>query len=309
MVTGFQVVDRDIINKYHGVVSSPVLSAIANASKTTGADFAYLMDKASTESGFDPGAKSKGSSATGLFQFIDKTWLSMVAQHGAQHGLGDLAQKITIDDQGRPHVADPATRRHILDLRKNPAIAAAMAGEFAVDNKEYLQNKLHQAVGSAELYLAHFLGAGKAANFLKEMKENPSQVAATIFGHEATANKNVFFNKETGQPKTLEQIYAFFKSKFDGASPSSASPEPATSPVQTASADAVELAFEEKPVLTPPTAAHMPQLYKTLDSVNVMIMAQMNKTLTEVMSDTRAEQPSRYRHSDDERTAGSGFTV
>ena len=288
MVTGLQVIDRDIINKYHGVVSSPVLSAIADASKTTGADFSYLMEKASVESGFDPAAKSKGSSATGLFQFIDKTWLSMISQHGAEHGLGDLAQKITVDDQGRPHVADPAVKKQILDLRKNPMVAAAMAGEFAVDNKEYLQDRLHQVVGKAELYLAHFLGAGKAANFLQEMKENPKEIAAHVFGSEATANKNVFFDKATGQPKTLEQIYAFFSSKFDVAPPSSPPPSlPAP----------VEFASAEKPV------PYMPQLYKTLNPVNIMFMSQMSETLADVLSG----KDEKFTKADKERTTASGF--
>lgn len=293
MVTGFSVIDRNIINKYHGVASNSVLAAIADASKTTGADFSYLMEKASVESSFDPEAKAKGSSATGLFQFIDKTWLSMIANHGTEHGLSALAQKITVDDQGRPHVDDPAVKKQILDLRKDPKIAAAMAGEFAVDNKKYLQDRLHQAVGKAELYLAHFMGAGKAANFLAQMKDTPDKIAASVFGREAAANKNVFFDQQSGKPRTLEQIHAFFSSKFDAAPPSSPNlPPPAP----------VEFASAERTPARP--SAHMPQLYKTLDPVNIMIMAQMHDTLSRVMDGNNEKTDKRE---DETKTTLSGF--
>jgi hypothetical protein len=44
------------------------------------------MAKASAESGLDAGAKAKTSTATGLFQFTEGTWLSMVREHGAKYG-------------------------------------------------------------------------------------------------------------------------------------------------------------------------------------------------------------------------------
>ncbi len=269
MVTGHAALDRSIINKYQGVVSTPIMNAIADASRSTGADFAYLMEKASVESGFNPNAKAKSSSATGLFQFIDKTWLSMIAQHGEEHGLGAVARQIRFDKDGAPHVDDPSVRRQILDLRKNPRIAAVMAGEFASDNKDYLQGKLKEAVGSAELYLAHFFGAGKAASFLKEMKENPMQTAAALFRTEASANKNVFFDSKTGKPKTLQQIYDFFSRKFDGA--------PSSFPPSRSFPAPVEFASGEKPRVTPQAA---PPLHRTINPVEIMIMAEMSKTLS-----------------------------
>ena len=55
-----------------------VLNSIAKASAHTGVNFAYLMQQASAESSFKSTAKAKGSSASGLYQFIDSTWMNMV---------------------------------------------------------------------------------------------------------------------------------------------------------------------------------------------------------------------------------------
>lgn len=306
MVSQVNGLNPDIINKYQGVVSKPVLSAIAAASRETGADFAYLMDKAATESGFDPKAKSKGSTATGLFQFIEKTWLTMIANHGAEHGLDHLARQISLDEQGRPQVADPALRRQILDLRKDPRIAAAMAGEFAVDNKEYLQGRLKKAVGSAELYLAHFLGAGRAATFLRAMGQNPQQIAANVFGTEATANKNVFFDKATGRPRTLEQVYAFFDKKFEAGNETTAVAGKMTAPSPAPAADSLAaLDDTTRPIPLYRPAASIPGLYRTLDPVSIMMMAETADTLSDTLQpQAPRERRNRNGFGEEQRTAG-----
>src|ERR1035437_9911408 len=109
---------QQIIDKYQGSAPQRVVNAVENAAARTGADFSQLMEKASTESGFNPSAKSSSSSATGLFQFIDSTWLSMVKEHGAKYGLGNLASQIQMKD-GKPCVANCTVKNTILALRKN----------------------------------------------------------------------------------------------------------------------------------------------------------------------------------------------
>ncbi|MCW2246228.1 hypothetical protein M2352_001819 [Azospirillum fermentarium] len=197
--------------------TSSVESAIRNASSKTGVDFAYLMAKASQESSFDPNAKASTSSATGLYQFIDSTWLTTVKAHGADNGLGKYANAIQVRSDGRATVSDPAMKQEILDLRKNPSVSALMAAEFTRDNKEYLEKNTNGPVGATELYMAHFLGAGGAAKFLNAKQENPNAKAADLFPEAASANKAVFYDKETGQSKTLAQIYNRFAGKFSDA--------------------------------------------------------------------------------------------
>ena len=174
-----------------------IVSAIKTASAKTGVSFSYLMEKAAAESNFNATAKAKTSSATGLFQFIESTWMDMVNRHGAKYGINT--------DQ---------SKANLLNLRKNPQIASLMAGEFAQSNKAHLQQTIGGKIGNTELYFAHFMGAGGASAFLSQFKKNPLSIGADLFPKEARANKNVFYDSKTGAPKTLGQIYDFFDKKF-----------------------------------------------------------------------------------------------
>ena len=61
--------------------------AIRQAASETGTDFDYLWRTAKRESGLNPNARASTSSATGLFQFTNQTWLSMVERYGDKYGL------------------------------------------------------------------------------------------------------------------------------------------------------------------------------------------------------------------------------
>lgn len=187
-----------------------VVRAVQQASAATGVDFAYLMDKAGVESGYRTDVKASTSSATGLFQFTEGTWLNMVEQHGDKYGLGVYADKIN-----NGSVSDPQTRREILNLRKDPRLSAIFAAELANNNKSHLENELGRPVGNTELYMAHFLGAGGAAKFLKAMDKNPNQPAASLLPEAAKANLNVFYDGT--RPKSVGQIFDNFAAKFDDA--------------------------------------------------------------------------------------------
>ena len=191
-----------------------VVAAIQHASQRTGVDFNYLLAKAKTESSFNPDAKAKTSSATGLYQFTDKTWLEMVRQHGSECGIGQYADAINGDCK----VSDSATRTQILNLRKDPSISAYMAAQFTKSNQETLEANTDGRVGKTELYLAHFLGAGGATSFLNAFEKNPNQSAANIVPEAAAANENVFYSKN-GSALSLKQIYDRFASKFNETSP------------------------------------------------------------------------------------------
>lgn len=192
-------------------VPKQVYAAIQKAANATGVNFSYLMEKAAAESGFDANAQARTSSATGLFQFIESTWLKMVKDHGDKYGLSQYSDKI--DDNGR--VASRKDRAEILELRKDPEIASLMAAEFDIGNYNTLKSRGIKDIGSTELYMAHFLGASGASSFLSALKKSPNMTAADVFPKEARANRNVFFDSRTGQPRSMSQVYAFFDKKFE----------------------------------------------------------------------------------------------
>lgn len=215
---------------------SPVSGAIADASDRTGVDFAYLLQQAKAESSFNPSAKAKTSSASGLFQFIESTWMGMINKYGAKHGLN----------------TDGKTRGEILDLRNDPRAASLMAAEFASENEKFLKTHTKNVdIGPTELYFAHFLGAGQAASFLNARAENGMQEAAYLFPRAAKANYNVFYDKNTGKAKSLDEVYAFFERKFEleGAVPTELKPKPAESVVRTASTGSLYQLASAKPSL------------------------------------------------------------
>jgi Transglycosylase SLT domain len=193
-----------------------VTDAIAAASQRTGVDFDLLLNQARIESGLNPDARARTSSATGLFQFTRQTWLATLKQHGADHGLGWAAESITRAPDGRYHVADPETRSTILNLRLEPEAASAMAGEFASENSQYLERKLGRSPEGVDIYLAHFLGAAGAVRFLKAMEENPDAAAADIMPKAAAANRTIFYTRD-GNFRSLAEVRQRFASKLEGA--------------------------------------------------------------------------------------------
>ena len=223
-------------------IADRVEAAIGDAARRTGVDFGYLLDQAKTESGLNPAAKARTSSATGLFQFIDRTWLATVKQHGAKHGLGWAADAIDWAG-GKLRVADAGVRQAILALRSDPAAASLMAAEHAADNAKRLEAKLGRAVGQVDLYLAHFLGAGGATRFLKSMAIDGSGSAAAAMPRAAAANRNVFYARD-GSARSLDQVYARFAAKFGGDAPA---PRSAVSPAPVMLAEASATRFTPAP--------------------------------------------------------------
>jgi hypothetical protein len=194
--------------------SPTVVSSIRQAARATQIDFGLLMAQAQQESGFQTDAKASGSSATGLFQFIDATWLGLVQRFGAQYGAGDLARQITVDGSGRPAVADPATRQRILDLRKDPRLSSALAGEYARQNKRELELALGRPAANADLYMAHFLGASGAMAFLKAAATAGTTPAADLLPEAAAANRGVFYDA-SGRKLSVSEIYRSFSQRIN----------------------------------------------------------------------------------------------
>lgn len=187
-------------------IRSVVESAIQRASQATGVDFSFLMKTAGRESGMNPGAKSGASSAAGLFQFVEQTWLSTLKLHGAKHGYARYAELINKGSDGRYHVAGGEARRAVMDLRLDPHAASLMAGELTSDSAAYLKGRTGRAPTAGELYAAHFLGPQGSAKLIEAAQTRPGAAAAQLFPDAAHANKAIFYRD--GRPATVGEVYA-----------------------------------------------------------------------------------------------------
>jgi hypothetical protein len=182
---------------------SPIIAAVARGARASGAPFELLVATAQRESSLNPSARAATSSATGLFQFIDSTWLSMVQRHGAEHGLGRYAAAIETRN-GRPFVGDPAVRREILALRGDAELSARMAGELAQENATFLQGRLGRPPTAGELYAAHVMGPAGAARLIEAAAAGATDAAA-LFPREAAANRGLFYFRN-GEPRSAAEL-------------------------------------------------------------------------------------------------------
>lgn len=194
--------------------ATPVTAAIRKASQVTGAKFSYLLATAKVESNLNPNAAAKTSSAGGLFQFIDRTWIGTLKEAGPHLGYSRYADAITRTDDGRYVISDQSMRREIMALRQDPTANALMAGVFTNSNAKHLTNKLGRAPTDGELYMAHFMGANGAARLISAAESNPGAVAAESFSAAARANRSIFFDK-SGRARSFAEVTQNLAGRFD----------------------------------------------------------------------------------------------
>jgi len=189
------------VNSIRGVVEA----AIKRASSATGVDFGFLMGADKRESGYNPGAKAGTSSAAGLFQFTEQTWLATLKQSGAKYGYARYADLINQGSDGKYRVANGEARKVVLDLRFDPHAASMMAGELTNGNASYLRGRGGRNPTSGELYAAHFLGPQGSARLIQAVNSQPQASAAAIFPDAARANPSIFYRG--GRAASVSELY------------------------------------------------------------------------------------------------------
>lgn len=198
------------------VTVSPALAAVIDrAGDRNDVDFDYLLQTAIRESSLDPHAKAKTSSATGLFQFLDQTWLEVMKTDGARLGYTSYADAITVSPDGEYDIADKKLKAKVLKLRENPEVAADLAAAYTRNNGAYLKGKFGRMPSAGELYIAHFLGARGAEKLFKAGLSNPDQNAAKLFPRQAAANPSIFYDH--GQARSVRQVYKALVAQHDAA--------------------------------------------------------------------------------------------
>jgi Transglycosylase SLT domain len=193
-----------------------IAGAIKQAARNTGASFEYLLATAKMESNFNPKAAASTSSARGLYQFIDQTWLGTVKEAGGQLGYGKYAAAISKSSSGGYYVNDPAARNAIMKLRDDPDAASAMAAVLSQSNSFKLTGKIGRRPTDNELYMAHFMGVGGAAKLIANAEDNPNASAARLFPNAAAANRSIFYDR-SGQARSVSEVYSVLTTRYASA--------------------------------------------------------------------------------------------
>jgi hypothetical protein len=225
-----------------------IAGAIKQAASSTGASFEYLLTTAKMESDFNPTAGASSSSAHGLYQFIEQTWLGTVKEAGTQLGYGAYADAITKSSSGGYSVSDPAMRKAILKLRDDPDAASAMAAVLTQSNSFKLTGMIGRRPTDSELYLAHFMGVGGAAKLIANAEDNPLASGARLFPNAAAANRSIFYERD-GRARSVYEVYANLTSRY-----ASAANSPATQTALAMYGAVPSVALASSAPATPPRA-------------------------------------------------------
>ncbi len=232
------------VNSIRGVVEA----AIQRASNATGVDFSFLLGTAKRESGYNPGAHAPTSSAAGLFQFVEQTWLSTLKTHGAKYGYARYADLIQKGADGRYHVEGAEARRAVMDLRLDPHAASLMAGELTSDHASYLRGRMGRDPTAGELYAAHVLGPQGSAKLIEAVRTSPQASAAALFPDAAQANRSIFYRD--GRAASIGEVYADLTRASGGAvAAPSATPAPPADFARYATARRIDRLAQEQALI------------------------------------------------------------
>jgi hypothetical protein len=211
------------VNPTNPAAALQITGAIQQAARSSGISFEYLLTTAQIESNLNPGAQASTSSAKGLYQFIDQTWLGTLKTSGAANGYGSYADAITRNPDGRYEVADPTMRAAIMQLRGDPSASAIMAGAFTRTNAFQLQLATGREPTEGELYIAHFLGSDGAGKLINAASAQPGASAADMFPQAAAANRSIFYDS-AGHARGVSEVYAKLTGRFDMARATNVTP-------------------------------------------------------------------------------------
>ncbi len=186
---------------------SAIEGVIRKAADRTGVDFGFLLKTAHRESSLNPRAKAGTSSAAGLFQFVEQTWLGQMKRHGAKHGYGAYAAMIEKGADGRLRCNSDEARRAVMNMRFDASCSSLMAGELASDHAAYLKGRIGRDPTEGELYAAHFMGPKGAAKLIEAQARSPEASAAGLFPQAASANRSIFYRN--GRAASAADVYAY----------------------------------------------------------------------------------------------------
>jgi hypothetical protein len=193
-------------------VHQSIVERVVQAANKTEMDPALLMAIADKESNFSTTAKARTSSASGLFQFVEKTWLKAMKDFGHRYGREEEANAIADGTDAIGRVA-PQQRAKILGLRNDPYLSAALAAEMLKKDGSRIAEKIGRQLTPGETYLIHFLGPEDTERFMKALSDKPNMSAAALLPKPARANRPIFYAQQGRKlkDKSVSEVHEAFE--------------------------------------------------------------------------------------------------
>lgn len=180
--------------------SPEVMAALTQRGYKAGASSASVQrDPVPDEQAIDYGLGpiGGGTSARGVGQFLDDTWIDVVSDPGVRQRVG---------------IPENLTRAQLLDLRKDPRLSTLIIAANGEKNNKALSRVLGRDLDAPELYMAHFLGTGGASAIFAAYKNAPDTLAKDVLPDAASKNKGAFYKNE--RPVTVKEFYDNIQIEF-----------------------------------------------------------------------------------------------
>lgn len=153
------------------------------------------------ESGGNPNAKNPYSTAAGLGQFIQGTWMD-----------ADLRKRAGFDK------IDDKTWESLRQGEAGIPAQLAMTQAYAQRNAETWEKRYSRAPDAGQLYGMHFLDAQPFIYLTEAAAATPQADASKMFPEAAKANPSVFYkDKARKQPRNAAELYAEITRRGGGA--------------------------------------------------------------------------------------------
>ncbi len=185
---------------------SPSLASVLNAAgDRSDVDFDYLLKTAERESSLNPQAKAASSSATGLFQFLDTTWLQVMKSEGAAPRLPGLCRRHHPERQRRLRHQGSQGPRRGAEAAREPDGRRRHGRRLHQEQWRLSQGKIRPHAEPRRALYRAFPRAPGGREDVRRRAEKPDQVAAQLFPQAATANPTIFYDH--GRARTIREVY------------------------------------------------------------------------------------------------------
>jgi Transglycosylase SLT domain len=194
-------------------VRQSVVERVVQAANRTEMDPALLMAIADKESNFSTTAKARTSTASGLFQFVERTWMQAIKAFGHRHGHGEEANAVAAAEE----TGAPQKKAQILKLRNDPYLSAALAAEMLKKDGAKISERIGRPLTAGETYLIHFLGPDDTERFMRALEESPQMSAAALLPKPARANRPIFYEQQGRRLKdrTVSEVHEAFEAMME----------------------------------------------------------------------------------------------